>query len=102
MKTDTLLDHLDASSAHQDVIEYVLLSQKTTLGENFVATLRDFAKHESLERIPDIGNPVEQELWSNGVKRLVLHPLQEPYEATPDTEQKRILELIYERRYQPY
>lgn len=102
MEPDTLIHQLAKSSAHQDVIEYVIISQKTNLGENFVASLREFAKHDSLERFPQLSNPVEQEVWNNGVKRLIIRPLDKPYDAVPDANQKRILELIYERRYQPY
>lgn len=102
MDTETLLHQLEQSSAHPDVLEYVTIATNANLEDNFVTTLKQFAKHDTLENVPEQGNPVEKELWNNGIKQMLFRPLGKPYDAVPDETQKRIIELIYERRYQNY
>lgn len=90
------------TNAHPDVHAYIYVSTQLDIGHNFVRSLQRFANNNTLTEFPDYASPLEHEIWTNGVKRLVQNPTGEPYAANPDKNVKRILERIYERNYLYY
>lgn len=90
------------TDAHPDVHAYIHFATQLNIGLNVVHSIQRFAETETLDRFPDCASPLEHEIWTNGVKRLVQNPTGKPYAANPDTDVKRILERVYEHNYLYY
>jgi len=90
------------TTAHPDVHAYIYFATQINPEDNFVHSLYHFMETGSLAQFPHYASPLETELWTNGVKRLVQDPTGKPYDATPDETVKRILERVYERNYLYY